>query len=175
MLTAPRLFLARTEVTSMAEDTDLMAWAEQRARVLYDGKQVAHRSCGIALAETFGVATPAYQSLRRGGITGCGECGAIKAGELILGELLGDPDPSGPVTDALRAAATRYRELWQQHVQRGASATIICNDLTGQFADFRGPERHAFCTDLASAVARCVAQVLSEQGVEVPRSPLPAR
>jgi hypothetical protein len=154
---------------------DLIAWAEQRARLLYDGVEVAHRSCGIALAETFGVPTPAYQALRRGGITGCGECGAIKAGELILGELLGDPDPAGPVTDALRRGAVRYRELWLEHVSRGASATIICNDLTGQFAEFRSPERHSFCTDIAATVARCVAQVLDELGVDVPRSAPPKR
>ena len=54
--------------------------------------EVPHRSCGIALAETFNLATTPYQCLRNGGITGKGECGAIKAGELILGEYLGDPD-----------------------------------------------------------------------------------
>ena len=29
------------------------AWAEQRAFLLYEGKAVAHRSCGVAIAETF--------------------------------------------------------------------------------------------------------------------------
>lgn len=134
-----------------------------RARRLYDGVETPHRSCGIALAETFGVEPRPYQALRRGGITGCGECGAIKAGELILGELLGDPDPTGPVTEHLRRAAVRYRELWLERVERGAvTDSIVCNDLTGQFAEFRSPERHAFCTNLVAAVAGCVAQVLDE-------------
>src|SRR4051794_21578559 len=83
--------------------------ARAKAHVLYEGVQVAHRSCGIAIAETFGLPTPAYQSLRRGGITGAGTCGALRAGEQILGELLGDPDPTGAVTDALRAAITWYQ------------------------------------------------------------------
>jgi predicted DNA binding protein len=56
----------------------LIAAAREKAYILYQGRQVPHRSCGIALAETFGLATPAYQSLRRGGITGCGACGATR-------------------------------------------------------------------------------------------------
>ena len=59
--------------------------ARQKAFTLYEGKTVPHRSCGIALAETFGLGTAPYQALRKGGITGAGECGAIKAGELVLG------------------------------------------------------------------------------------------
>src|SRR5688572_26008279 len=83
--------------------------ARAKAHRLYDGVPVAHRSCGIAIAETFGLPTPAYQSLRRGGIAGAGTCGALRAGEQMLGELLGDPDPAGAVTDALRAAITWYQ------------------------------------------------------------------
>jgi hypothetical protein len=60
--------------------------ARDKAFVLYEGVRTPHRSCGIALAETFGLATPAYQALRRGGITGKGACGAIRAGEQVLGE-----------------------------------------------------------------------------------------
>ena len=58
---------------------------------------------------TFSLRTAPYQSLRRGGITGAGACGAIKAGELILGEFLGDPDPAGAVTPGPRAASEYYR------------------------------------------------------------------
>src|SRR5687768_2277061 len=90
-------------------ERELIARAREKAYVLYEGKQVPHRSCGIALAETWGLPSRPYQSLRRGGITGEGECGAVKAGELILGELLGDPDPAGPVTDRLRGAMRWYQ------------------------------------------------------------------
>lgn len=143
----------------------LVAAAESTAFRLYDGVETPHRSCGIAIAETFQRATPAYQALRRGGITGEGQCGAIKAGELVLGELLGDPDPTGAVTDRLRAAMVRYQSLWKERVDTGQATGIICNDLTGQFADFRSPERHQFCTRLAATVAGCVAEALAEQGV----------
>lgn len=153
----------------------LVAWAGDRTRLLYDGTEVAHRSCGIALAETFGRGTAPYQSLRRGGITGEGQCGAIKAGELILGELFGDPDPTGAVTDTLRQAILRYRELWREEVDRGEADSIICNDLTGQFAAFRSPERHAFCTRIAEDVSRCVARTLIELGAEVETTPRPER
>lgn len=155
--------------------SQLIAAAAERAHLLYDGTEVAHRSCGIAIAETFGRPTPAYQALRRGGITGCGECGAIKAGELVLGELLGDPDPTGKVTPALRTAALRYRALWQQAVDRGGSSTVVCNDLTARFDDFAGHDRHAFCTRLATAVAGAVATTLVEQDALPPLPPRPDR
>ena len=151
----------------------LVQWAEDYAHILYHGELVEHRSCGIAVAETFGLETTPYQSLRKGGITGCGECGAIKAGELVLGQLLGDPSPTGGVTDALRTAAFRYRELWQERVERGQSSSIICNDLTGQFDVFRSPERAQFCTSIASTVAGCVAQTLTEANTIITPMPLP--
>ena len=147
----------------MASKADL---ARQTAYILYEGKETPHRSCGICLAETFNLPTRPYQSLRKGGITGEGECGAIKAGELILGEYLGDPDPTGVVTDKLRAAAVRYRELWQERLNLGTSPDHICNNLIAQFDDFLGPERQKFCTHLASDVAAIIAQVLEEAGVD---------
>src|SRR5687768_1686409 len=94
------------ETRALSEpERSLIAQAREKAFVLYEGIRVPHRSCGIALAETFGLPTRPYQALRRGGLTGEGYCGSIKAGELILGELLGDPDPTAPPTDALRRAA----------------------------------------------------------------------
>ena len=152
---------------------ELIAWAEDHARELYDGVQVRHRSCGIAIAETFGRATPAYQALRRGGITGCGECGAIKAGELVIGEILGDPDPTGAVTTALREGLLRYRELWQAETGLRDSS-IVCNDLTSQFLSFQSSERHAYCTELAAVTSRCVARALLEQGIEINPLDLPS-
>lgn len=152
---------------------ELVARAKQRTHLLYDGVSVAHRSCGIALAETFARPTAAYQALRRGGITGEGQCGAIKAGELILGEMFGDPDPTGAVTPRLREAMVRYQQLWKERVDTGGASSIVCNDLTGQFDDFFSAERHAFCTNLASTVSECVATVLVEMGesVELPAAP----
>jgi len=95
------------------DEAAYVAAARDKAFVLYEGVRTPHRSCGIALAETFGLATPAYQALRRGGITGQGACGAIRAGEQVLGELLGDPDPIGAVTPALRAAAGPRASVWR--------------------------------------------------------------
>src|SRR6476659_5975077 len=86
--------------------------ARDKAFVLYEGVKTPHRSCGIALAETFNLPTPAYQALRRGGITGKGACGAIRAGEQVLGELLGDPRPTGAVTPVRREAVTWYQQAW---------------------------------------------------------------
>ena len=93
----------------------------------------------------------------------------------MLGELLGDPDPTGAVTPALRTAAFRYRELWQQAVDRGEATSTVCNDLTGQFGDFTGPDRRAFCTRIATAVAGAVATTLAEQEALPPLPPRPAR
>jgi hypothetical protein len=138
----------------------LITAAREKAYILYEGKQVPHRSCGIALAETFGLATPAYQSLRRGGITGCGACGAIRAGEQVLGEILGDPDPAGAVTGALRSAMIWYQAEVTRRIDRGSSPDIVCNNLTRQHGDFAGPARQAFCTNLAAEVAALTAEAL---------------
>ena len=59
-----------------ASQRDLIERARAKAFLLYEGKVVPHRSCGIALAETFNLPARPYQCLRRGGITGEGECGA---------------------------------------------------------------------------------------------------
>ena len=144
----------------------LVRAARDKAHVLYEGRLVAHRSCGIALAETFGLPTPAYQSLRRGGITGEGACGAIRAGEQVLGELLGDPDPTGAVTDALRDAMIWFRAQARDQIDLGGAPDIICNTLTRRFDDFRGPDRAAFCTSLAASVAELTAEALVRFGAD---------
>jgi hypothetical protein len=149
----------------------------EKARTLYLGEVVPHHSCGIAVAATFSLPTRPYQALRKGGITGEGLCGAVMAGQLVLGELLGDPDPTGAVTPALREAMTAYLAAVRARVDRRRSATLACNDLTGQFADFASAERLAFCTDIVETVAGALAEVLATHGVKVEPSPvrLPSR
>ena len=138
-----------------------------KALTLYDGKQTPHRSCGIALAEAFGRPTAPYQSLRRGGITGDGTCGAIVAGQLLLGEFLGDPDPTGPVTPQLRDAMVRYRERVERELDRGESPTLICNDMTAPHGDFKGEARHRFCTAVVGQVAQLVDELLRDAEIKV--------
>ena len=137
--------------------------AEERGRILYAGDEVPHRSCGIAIAETFGRETLAYQSLRRGGLTGKGECGAVVAGRLVLGELYGDHDPTGVTTDELVRAIEQYDDALNERFDRGAAPGTdrICNTLTCQFASFRSEARHRFCTAIASTVAGAVAQAMT--------------
>lgn len=144
-----------------------------KAFVLYEGTATPHRSCGIALAEAFDRPSAAYQSLRRGGITGQGTCGAVVAGQLLLGELLGDPDPTGKVTPALRAAMTRYLERVQGELDRGPSSDLVCNHMTAPHGEFTGPARHAFCTRVVAQVAQLVDETLREQGVQ--HRPAPVR
>ena len=165
-----------------SQEREKIEEAQQKSFILYEGKQVPHRSCGIALAETFNLPSQPYQSLRKGGITGDGECGAIKAGELILGEYLGDPDPTGGVTPELREAIHSYREKWKKRVDRGPSAEgshgpiqtvdIICNHLTSPFEDFTGEERRQFCTNIAAEVAQIIAEILIRFQVEFEITPI---
>lgn len=136
-----------------------------KALLLYDGVRTPHRSCGIALAEAFDRPSAAYQSLRRGGITGHGTCGAVVAGQLLLGEFLGDPDPTGKVTPALRAAMQRYLDRVDAELDRGASPDLVCHHLTAQHGEFTGPARHHFCTGLVGQVAGIVDDVLRAHGV----------
>ncbi len=143
------------------------------ALVLYEGTRTPHRSCGIALAETFGRPTAPYQSLRRGGITGQGTCGAIMAGQLLLGEFLGDPAPTGSVTDALRTASKTYQRRVNEELDRGPSPDLVCNSMTAPHGDFKGPARHAFCTRVVAQVAQLVDETLQEHGHAV--NPTPVR
>jgi hypothetical protein len=138
-----------------------VAAARDKAFVLYEGTRTPHRSCGIALAETFGLPTPAYQALRRGGITGKGTCGAIRAGEQVLGELLGDPSPTGAVTPALRDAVGWYQGAWHAKLfANQAVPDVVCDSLVRPHGDFMGPARKAFCTNLAADVAALTAEAL---------------
>jgi hypothetical protein len=153
---------------------ETIAAAKIAAQTLYEGTVTPHRSCGIALAETFGRDPRPYQALRRGGITGCGECGAVVGGRLVLGELLGDPDPTGPVTPALRGAMVDFEGKLRGRIDRGHAEgdDIICNSLTGQFDEFRSAKRAAFCAAIASEVAGLVAEVAVYQGQPVRVSPV---
>ena len=154
---------SRSDRETRPLDPDEVAYvtaARDKAYVLYEGVRTPHRSCGIALAETFGLPTRPYQALRRGGITGEGACGAIRAGEHVLGELLGDPSPTGAVTPALRAAITWYQAAAATRIDRGGAPDIVCNTLTRPLGDFAGPRRHAFCTVLAADAAALAAEAL---------------
>lgn len=153
------------------EEAAVVAAARSGAFLRYEGRVVPHRSCGIALAETFGRATPAYQSLRKGGLTGQGECGTAVAGRLILGELLGDPDPAGPATELLKTAVQEYEARWDGRA--GVSGSRVCNTLTAPRGDFRGAERAGFCTGLAAETAALVAEVLLRNGEPVEVVALP--
>lgn len=138
--------------------------ARDKARILYWGERVAHRSCGIAVAETLGLRTAPYQSLRRGGITGEGQCGSIRAGEAVLGELLGDPSPSGAVTDELRRAINWYQRQVPLRIDPGNSPDYVCNSLTRQHGDFSAPPRKRFCTELTAEVAALTTEALIRFG-----------
>ena len=138
-----------------------------KALLLYEGERTPHRSCGIALAEAFGRPTAAYQSLRRGGITGQGTCGAVVAGQLLLGEFLGDPDPTGAVTPALKQAIERYQQRVADELDRGESPTLICNDMTAPHGDFKGEARHRFCTAVVGQVAQLVDELLRDAEIKV--------
>jgi len=150
--------------------------AKEKCHILYDGSRTGHRSCGIAIAETFDVPTNSYQALRRGGLTGEGHCGAIEAGRLVLGELLGDASPTGPPTPALISAVSHYDEGWSKleilKAEEGKRPNIVCNHLTGKFPIFKSPERHSMCTHIARDVAKLVADVLIEEGQPVNISPI---
>jgi hypothetical protein len=142
-----------------ADEAAYVAAARDKAFVLYEGVRVPHRSCGIAIAETFGLPTRPYQALRRGGITGKGACGAIRAGEHVLGELLGDPDPTGAVTPELRAAIGWFQDAWLVRLRAG-NPDIVCDHLVRPHGEFTGAARKAFCTNLAADVAALAAEAL---------------
>ncbi len=147
----------------MASREAYIASRRAEAERLYRGEETPHRSCGIALAETFGCPTRPYQALRKGGITGDGPCGAIQAGVLLLGELLGDPDPTGPVTPVLRDALTQFRAELTPAVLGPLEQS--CNVRTEPLGAFMGDKRRQYCTALAGEVAAAVAGALWDAGL----------
>jgi hypothetical protein len=154
--------------------------AQKKAHVLYEGKRIPHHSCGICIAATFGLPTRPFQALRKGGVTGEGECGAFVAGRLVLGYFVGDPDPMGLLRPELLSAMEHYEKSWKKGTEPGRALSnggkpdIRCNTLVGHLAnDFWGDERMAYCTRLASLVAACVAETLEASGVEFNIKPLP--
>lgn len=142
----------------------VVAALRERARVLYEGRLVPHRSCGIALAEAFDRGTLAYQALRRGGLDGEGTCGAVVAGQLLLGELLGHPDPTAPAAQPLADAMVRYRAEIARRVETGGARSLVCNDLVARFPVFASDERALFCTGIVAAVAEIVAELAIDRG-----------
>ena len=147
--------------------TDQIKRTCETCRVLYDGKLTPHRSCGMAMAETFGLPSKSYQALRKGGLTGKNTCGVIQGGRMVLGELLGDPDPTHKATASLVRAAVTYEERVAALVNdRGAASSMVCNDFTGVFDQFKSQERHDFCCTLAADVAGLVAEIALDEGAE---------
>jgi len=151
----------------------VVAAIREKARVLYEGREVPHRSCGMAIAEAFDRNPLPYQALRRGGVTGVGQCGAIVAGGLVLGELFGYPDPAAPTSITLREAMVRYQREVARRVPRGAEGSIVCNDLVGPFGDFASEGRALYCTAIAATVAEIVAEIVVDLGG--PLEPTPIR
>ncbi len=153
-------------------EKELIAAARRKALALYEGKLVPHHSCGICMAETFNLPSGPYQALRRGGITGEGECGAIKGGELVIGQYFGDPNPTGPVSPKLRSAMAHFRTQWEKRAPLGpggrrrsdGTVDIICNHLTGPQGDFAGENRHKFCMELVGTMAEILAETLLKFG-----------
>ncbi len=142
-----------------AGNGELVRRLREKARTLYLGEVVPHHSCGIAVATTFSLPTRPYQALRKGGITGEGLCGAVMAGQLVLGELLGDPDPTGAVTAVLREAIAWFQDAWLARV-RGGNPDIVCDHLVRPLGEFTGQARKHFCTNIAADVAALTAEAL---------------
>lgn len=150
---------------SLTRDEALVvARAREGARLRYEGRVIAHRSCGIAIAETFARPTRPYQALRKGGITGQGECGTRLGGRMVLGELLGDPDPSGAPHPLMVEAIQFYDAQWSARTE---TQQRHCDGLVAQFSAFRSPERASFCTGLAAETAALLAETLLRAGGEV--------
>ncbi len=151
---------------------EISAALREKARLLYEGRLTPHRSCGIALAEAFDRNTLAYQALRRGGLDGWGQCGAIVAGQLLLGELLGYADPTAPAAQALKDAMAAYRAAIAVRVVPGHAPSQICRDLTGRFPIFASEERAQFCTELIASVAHVVADIAQHHGARLVPTPI---
>lgn len=139
----------------------------EKSRILYEGRLTPHRSCGVAVAEAFDRRAPAYHALCRGGFDGQGQCGAIVAGQLLLGELLGPTDSTAPTAPALASALARYRRDVAARVVPGAAPSQRCRELTERFPCFASEERADFCAEIAAGVAQLVAELAQGHGASL--------
>ena len=57
-----------------------------------------------------------------------------------------------------------YQREAAQRIDRQGAPDVVCNSLVRRFADFGGPERQAFCTNLAAEVAALTAEALLRWG-----------
>lgn len=146
------------------DEIDIVRAAREKAEILYEGRIVAHRSCGICLAETFGLPWRPYEILRKGGLTGEGSCGAIRAGEMVIGELLAPEESTDPPPDRMRVATEFYQRRWRERAERDGWGDSICNTLTAPLGDFMGDRRKGFCTNLAAEAAEIAAEALIRAG-----------
>lgn len=156
---------------NLKKSSQRVAQARKLSNAYYTNQFGAHYSCGIAIALTFGLDPKSYRSLRRGGILGYSECGALKAGEMVLGEFLGDPDPTGPVTDELREAVAEYR---RRLANAGYRPYHSCHEFTNKFTEFDSDDRRSFCAGLVEFVAGTVAEILAASKVDftIPEKPI---
>lgn len=161
-----------TQIELTPEQRDLIRQAREKAFVLYEGKQTPHRSCGVCLAETFGLPWRSYQALRRGGLTGEGACGAVRAGEMVLGEMLGPANPEDPVDERLKNAIRFYQGRWKEKQAAAGWSDMICNTLTAPLGEFQSPTRMSFCTEMAAEAAEIVAETLIRAGEPFSISPI---
>ena len=85
---------------------------------------------------------------------------------MVLGEYLGDPHPTGAVTDALRTGIMEYRRLLALEGWTPLAA-ITCNQLVKDYDDFQGDLRKAYCADLVVQIVGLVEKVLEQQGASI--------
>jgi hypothetical protein len=145
-------------------ESGLPSRAREVASILCEGRATPHRSCGVAIAETFHRNPLPYAGLRKGGITGRGECGAIKAGDLVLVEILGPADPLAALTDTLRASVTFFRDLCAERLALARGSYLSCDEMVGRLGEFGGPARKEYCTRLAGVVAEALAETILRFG-----------
>jgi hypothetical protein len=154
-------------------EAEIIAALKEKARILYEGKRVGHYSCGIAIAATFNLPTRPYQALRGGGLSGEGPCGAVMAGRLVLGEIFGDPSPTGATAPVLRGAIEHYdAEIARR--QTGLERAT-CNQLTDRFPVFQSEERAASCTAIVALVAEVLAETVLLFGGKIEPTPIPPK
>lgn len=157
-----------------SEQREIVEAARRVAECLYRGERVEHRSCGVAVAETFGLNPMPYLVLRRGGLTGEQDCGAVRAGEMALAELIANGQYLGQTPEPLQAAIHDYRAVVRERIGRRPDESLICNSLLEPFGDMASPARWSHCTSLAAEVAALVAEIALRYGADVRVTDIPS-
>ncbi len=157
----------------MQEKTEMETAAQARAKEYFrNGCNCAETVFGAILHSTQTEYPPEVLALASGFGGGIGQsrhiCGAVTGAVMALGLIYGRREPMSPEAPVLKTEVyPEFAALFQDLEARCGS--VMCSELTRDFADFGSIERRRHCAGIVSAcVDIAAAQIAASEGAKEP-------